>query len=654
MTRELVPAGRRQLSRGHIRFYRAVMDGVGLAKAWELYLQLEGEYTETLAKATMEWVRLALIQEALDTAQPSLIGLFRREPWRVKASAKPTLKEFADRFAQAGDFSERELTEMWKEEFGGPDRAEARRDRLSQRLRQALQLLERATRRQPTRADAVATWLAPNLAARFAQAGLDTLGAVRDALAARRSARWEAVPGVGEVWADRLQLWMDEHGIEAQALPPPALSSPALPASPLVPLERLVPPRQSVVRATAAAPAQGPWPAPSPYLPGGNALGALGDKHAVELWLAAKATNANTLRSYRKNAERLLLWCMYERRITFPELTVADAIHYRAWLSDLGRKSPEEWAQAGWRMPAEDWIGPHGAKRLSAEWRPFEGPLSPGSVAQDLLTIRSLFEFLRDGQVIQVNAFKLMGKRATARPNVADLTEQFTGRSFTMDEWHLVVEGLGAEGCSELERRLLLVLWLGFACGLRASEMLSLTLGSILIGREVWRLRVLGKGDKTRTVPLPSPVRDMLMAYLASVGVPPEDVLRAARAPDGDPLRSAPLLRSRRGRRREGGPAPTDALRYTALYDSLKDHLARRGGMLERRDPLAAAKFRDASTHWLRHTCATLALKDGVPLNTVQRLLGHSSLTTTSTYVTEQEEALMAAMERFVVQAASL
>lgn len=644
MTRELLPAGRRELTRAHITFYRAVMDGVDLPKAWDLYLQVDGDFTDTLAKATMGWVRQALIQEALATGKASLIGLFRREPWRVKTSAKPTLTEFASRFDDVGEFSERELTEMWKEEFGGPDRAEARRERLSQRLREALQLLERATRREPKRADPVATWLAPNLAARLTDAGLPTLGAVRDALMARKTPRWEAVPGVGEVWADRLQRWMDQHDIAAH---PPALPAPHPVASLLVPLERFTPPRQPVLRMAAA-----PVHTPSPYLPGGNALGALDDKHAIELWLGAKATNANTRRSYRKNAERLLLWCVYERQKTFPELTVEDAIHYQAWLSSLGRKKPEEWAKAGWRMPAGAWIGPRAAKRESPEWRPFDGALSPGSVAQDLLTVRSLFEYLVDGLVIRVNPFKLLGKRATARPEISQLTEQFTGRSFSLAEWHLVVDGLGAEGCSDLERRLLLVLWLGFACGLRASEMLSLKLGNILLG-DVWRLEVLGKGEKTRTVPLPSPVRDMLLAYLESVGVPPAEVRRAARSKDeNDTARLAPLLRSRRGRRREGGPAPTQPLRYTALYESLKDHLKQRGEELESRDPEAAGKFKEASTHWLRHTCATLALKDGVPLNTVQRLLGHASLTTTSTYVTEQEEALKAHMEKFVVRAA--
>jgi len=163
VTRELLPAGRRELTRAHITFYRAVMEGVDLTKAWDQYLQVEGDFSDTLAKATMGWVRQALIQEALATGQAPLIGLFRREPWRVKSAAKPTLTEFASRFEDAGDFSESELTEMWKEEYGGPDRAEARRERLSQRLRQALQLLERTTRRQPKRADPVATWLAPNL-----------------------------------------------------------------------------------------------------------------------------------------------------------------------------------------------------------------------------------------------------------------------------------------------------------------------------------------------------------------------------------------------------------------------------------------------------------------------------------------------------------
>jgi site-specific recombinase XerD len=646
MTRELLPAGRRELTRAHITFYRAVMEGVDVSRAWGLYLSVDGDYSEALARATIQWVRQALIQEALAAGQPGLIGLFRREPWRVKTNSKPTLAEFSSRFVDAGDWSEAELLEMWREEYGGSDRAEARRQRLSQRLREALQLIEGATRRQPKRSDSVATWLAPSLASKLLEAGLDTLGAVRDSLEARKSARWEEVPGVGEVRADRLVAWLSEYGISPA--PSPALPSPT-PSSQLAPLERFDLPFHPVLPASQHLPAHSQRP--SPY-PGNNALGARDDKHAIELWLAAKATNPNTLRSYRKNAERLLLWCYLERRVTFPEMTVEDCIHYRTWLTDLGRKTPEEWAAAGWRLPAEQWFGPRAAKRHSEAWRPFEGPLSPDSVVQDLLTVRSLFEFLLRGHILSLNPWDLMGKRLVTRAKLKTATEQFTSRSFTMEQWRQVIDGLDPEG-PELERRLLLVLWLGFACGLRAAEMLSLTLGSLVPGRESWRLRVLGKGDKARSVPLPSPARLVLLSYLDSVGVPYDQVVAAALGPEDSPAAQQPILRGRRGRRRADGTIlPTEPLHYTRLYNVLKGHLGARADALAKRDPVAAAKFREASTHWLRHTCATLALKNGVALTGVQRLLGHSELSTTSTYVTELDEVLQAEMESFALRGA--
>lgn len=653
MSRELVPAGRRELTRAHITFYRAVMDGVDIARAWDQYLAAEGEYTDAMARAMSQWVRQALIQEAMAAGKPGLIGLFRREPWRVKTSAKPTLAEFAARFEDAGDWSEADLIEMWKEEYGGADQAQARRDRLNQRLREALRLLESATRRQPKPQDLVAIWLAPSLAAKLNAADLCTLQAVRDALAVRTTARWGAVSGVGEVWSDRLLLWLNEYGIQ-----PSPIVAPPSPSSQLVPLERFEPP---VVQLLPASPPNQSAPQRASPYPGNNALGANDDKHAIELWLAAKASNPNTLRAYRKNAERLLLWCYVERRITFPEMTVADCIHYRSWLTDLGRKTPEQWAQAGWRLPAEHWMltpevpsevevamkKRRVARRDTPQWRPFEGPLKPDSVAFDLLTVRALFDFMVRGHVLTVNPWDLMGKKMVSRAKLATATQQFTSRSFTLEQWKTVVGDLKMDG-PELERRLLLTLWLGFGCGLRASEMLSLTLGSLEPGKEIWRLNVLGKGGKVRTVPLPSPVRQAMLAYLASVNVPYELVIRAALGPVEAPEAGLPILRGRRGRRRADGPAATNPLHYSQLYDTLKSHLAKCAAAEVSRDPIAAALFKKASTHWLRHTCATQALKNGVALTGVQKLLGHSELSTTSTYVTEADDILADEMEAFV------
>lgn len=655
MATSSIPAGRRELTRSHITFYRAVMEGVDTRRAWDLYVSAEGDFTEILAHATLTWVRQALISEAAAAGKPELVGLFRRDPRRIAAGSKPTLEEFAERLEDAGDWSEADLLEMWKEEFGGPDRAEERRTRLASRLREALQLLERAARKQPQPDDPVARWLAPNLATKLAAAGLETLGAARASLEARTNPRWPEVPGVGEVWAQRLLEWLKEAGIEA---PPP---SPALPAA--APTQPLMLPFERVVEPALVSPSSLPYPAQTgaaaqrgPY-PGNNALGARDDRHAIELWLAAKASNPNTHRAYRKSVERLFLWCQHERLTTFPELTVADCIHYQAFLKQVGRLDEDgnldvvAWERAGWRLPADVWVGKK-QPRDSPAWRPFEGALRPESIAYDLLVAKSLFEYLLRAHIVQTNPWALVGKPISQAERTTLAREQFTVRSLTLPQWRELVGELSSDG-PELERRLLLVLWLGFGCGLRASEMCSMSLGHVAVRDDGWRIKVLGKGAKTRFVPLPSPARQAMLKYLESVGVPFEMLAQASRERESTELGREPVLRGRRGRRSKEGssPLPVDRLGYTGLYDSLKAHFAARAEAIRAHDAEAAHKFERASTHWLRHTFAKQALKGGVRLPGVQKLLGHASLNTTQVYVTEEDDELQRQVEALAKKA---
>ena len=55
-----------------------------------------------------------------------------------------------------------------------------------------------------------------------------------------------------------------------------------------------------------------------------------------------------------------------------------------------------------------------------------------------------------------------------------------------------------------------------------------------------------------------------------------------------------------------------------------------------------------ASTHWLRHTCGSHAVEQGVPLNVVQQNFGHASLNTTTIYTTQEVETRFDEMERFM------
>lgn len=644
------------------------MDGVELPKAWQTYLPLEDDYSDAAALATLGWVRQSLIGEALAAQRPDLIGLFRRDPRRVRARSLPSLGAFAEGIADASEFSEAELLALWQEQHGQPSPAEARRDRLARRLREALDLLELGVRRHPAASDAVGRWLAPHLAQRLADAGLPTLGRVAEALPARRSPRWHEVPGIGVVGADRLAAWLDEHGL----LPaPPATSAPRpalldslaadlsgaapeanrLPAAAGVDVGRWGPLSSAGSLSPSGLPGAFSDVTALPRTAGatsaGNQLGAQDDRHAIALWLQARASNAHTHRAYRKTAERLLLWCRHERRIGLADMTVADCMHYRQWLQTLGRLPTTDWVTAGWRIPADQWIAKHRAiRRDSADWRPFDGPLSPDSAAQDMLVIKALFSFLLKAGYLAHQPWDLLGRTPRAASRLGDASEQFTERSLDARQWAWLIDGLNP-GAGDLQARLAAVLWLGYACGLRAAEMLSLTLGSLQARASGWRLRVLGKGGKARTVPLPSPARDAVLVYLAQVGLGLAEVLRISGLPSSDPETLQPLLRAQRGRRRPGREAPFSPLRYSTLHTSLKAYLALRADDLGAQDPVACVKLRQASTHWLRHTCATLALQSGVPINAVQRVLGHASLQTTSHYLTAQQEALQTAMEGF-------
>jgi site-specific recombinase XerD len=58
-----------------------------------------------------------------------------------------------------------------------------------------------------------------------------------------------------------------------------------------------------------------------------------------------------------------------------------------------------------------------------------------------------------------------------------------------------------------------------------------------------------------------------------------------------------------------------------------------------------AKAFERDTTHWLRHTCGSHLALSGVPVNVIQRLLGHASLQTTSIYTDTSDEHLWSEVE---------
>ena len=146
-----------------------------------------------------------------------------------------------------------------------------------------------------------------------------------------------------------------------------------------------------------------------------------------------------------------------------------------------------------------------------------------------------------------------------------------------------------------------------YASGIRVSELCGLDLPDLDRGRRT--VRVLGKGDKERVVP---------------VGIPAVRAVDAWLAAGRGPLASA----------RSG----------SAIFVGV------RGGRIDPRTVrrvvhgrLAAASVPDTGPHGLRHTAATHLLEGGADLRSVQEMLGHASLSTTQIYTHVSVDRLVAA-----------
>ncbi|MDA4110541.1 tyrosine recombinase XerC [Mycolicibacterium holsaticum] len=155
----------------------------------------------------------------------------------------------------------------------------------------------------------------------------------------------------------------------------------------------------------------------------------------------------------------------------------------------------------------------------------------------------------------------------------------------------------GAQQGDPLALRDRLIVELLYATGIRVSELCGLDLDDVDTSRRL--LRVLGKGNKQRTVPFGEPAQAALTSWLAD-GRPALTTAHSGPA----------LLLGARGRRLDPRQARTVVHQTVAAVDGAPD----------------------IGPHGLRHSAATHLLEGGADLRVVQELLGHSTLATTQLY----------------------
>lgn len=209
------------------------------------------------------------------------------------------------------------------------------------------------------------------------------------------------------------------------------------------------------------------------------------------------------------------------------------------------------------------------------------------SLARLLSTLRRFYRFqIRQGQLTEDPTARVDGPKIS-RPLPEALTEEEVERLLAAPETD---DALGIRDRTMLE--------LIYATGLRVSELVGLILPQINLKQGL--VRVVGKGNKERLVPIGETALSWLERYLGSVR---GQLLRGS-----GPV--SEVFLTRRGR-----PMTRQAFWY-----------------LIKRYALRSGIDSELSPHTLRHAFATHLLNHGADLRVIQLLLGHSDLSTTQIY----------------------
>jgi integrase/recombinase XerC len=232
--------------------------------------------------------------------------------------------------------------------------------------------------------------------------------------------------------------------------------------------------------------------------------------------------------------------------------------------------------------------------------------VSAATLARKLASIRAFFGWLERETLVRTNPATALASPKLRRKLPLFLNADAAGE---------VMEVPLTAAVSEAERvRDAAMLEVLYGCGLRVSELVGLDLEHVAFERE--EVRVLGKGNKERLVPLGTKARDAVLSYLEQR---PE--LRHERTGVQD---ASALFLGRRGTRLGVRRVQTLVQRYGAL----------------------GAGRSDLHPHALRHSCATHLLEGGADLRAIQELLGHASLATTQRYTHVSLDQLIQVYDR--------
>ena len=336
------------------------------------------------------------------------------------------------------------------------------------------------------------------------------------------------------------------------------------------------------------------------------------DLQAIQTWLLEFTHSPQTLRTYRKEAERLLLWAIIEKRKPFSSLSRDDLRDYELFLSDP--------------QPQQNWCGLR-RPRNHLNWRPFKGPLSQDSIAHAITIINALFNYLVEAGYLSGNPLGLMRRKlAKRRPARNKITERYLEKNC----WEAVlyyIENLPKEKMHQQKHyeRTRYLFYLLYLLGLRVNEVATTMMRDIKQVRGKWWITITGKGNKTNQIPINDCFLKALIRYREFYDLP-----------------KLPHLNDENGLFM--GISGSCSVTANMIYRLVKKTFSDCAKSIEKSNPDFSEKLKKASTHWLRHTSITHQADAGIELRYIKRNARHESVETTMLYQHAEEEKWHEAM----------
>jgi len=341
----------------------------------------------------------------------------------------------------------------------------------------------------------------------------------------------------------------------------------------------------------------------------------------------------HTYDRFRNEIERFLLWAFIEKKTPIDQLRKSDILEY----ADFCWQPPVTWIGTS---NHERFILSNGYASTNEHWSPYKIQVpksqklettvdkkkyrpSQQTLTSSFTAIIVFYNYLMAEELCLGNPAQIAKK--DCRHFITDAQVKEVKRLSTT-QWQYVLDtALNMANEDESFERSLFVIASLKTLFLRISELSERPNWSPIMGHfwqdenDNWWLKVFGKGRKLRDTTVPDDFLPFLKRYRASRGL--------SSLPTSS--ENTVLVEKIRG---QGGMSSRHLRRLVqAVFDRAYQTMKQNEGEDK------ALKLKEASTHWLRHTGASMEIERGRPLKDVSEDLGHASMATTDTVYVQTE-----------------